>query len=79
MLLSRCSSRASPYSGFSCCGTGALGVQGSVAAAQGLRSCGSPAQCLRRTGLVVPQHERSSLSRDRTHVSCIGKWIFFYF
>ena len=26
-------------------------------------------------GLVAPQHVGSSRSRDRTHVSCIGRWI----
>ena len=66
----------------SLCGTGALGAQGSVAAAQELRGCGSQAlelaQWLQHTGLVVPQHEGSSLSRDQTHLSCIGRWIFFF-
>ena len=35
------SSRAPHCSGFSCCGTGALGEQTSVVAARGLSSCGA--------------------------------------
>ena len=36
--------RASHCSGFSCCGTPALGARASVVAAHGLSSCGAPAQ-----------------------------------
>ena len=30
------------------------------------------------TGLVAPQHVGTSWTRDRTHVPCIGRWIFFF-
>ena len=43
----RCGVRASPCSGFSCCGARALGLWASVVAAHGLSSCGSRALELR--------------------------------
>ena len=57
---SSCSVRASHFSGFSC-GTWTL--------ASGL-------QWLWCTGLIAPRRVEFSLTRDRTHVSCIGRWIF---
>jgi len=30
------------------------------------------------TGLAAPWHVRSSRIRDRTHVSCIGRWILYH-
>ena len=36
------------------------------------------AQQLRRTGLVAPRHVESSLTRDRTCVPCIGRWILYH-
>ena len=38
-----CGTRASPCSGFSCCGAWALGAWASVVVARGLSSCGSRA------------------------------------
>ena len=32
-----------------------------------------------RTGLVAPRHVRSSRTRARTHVPCIGRQILFFF
>ena len=63
-----CSVRASHCGGFSL-----LWSTGSRCA--GLSSCGTWAQQLWRTGLVAPRHVGSSRSRDRTHVSCIGRQI----
>ena len=46
-----------------------------------LSSCGvwsshcSGFSWLQSTGLVVPQHVGSSPTRDRTRVSCVGRWI----
>ena len=41
------------------------------------RSCSSwaPERGLNSCSLVVPQHVESSRTRDRTHISCIGRWI----
>ena len=51
----------------------------SVMAARRLNSCGSQvlkqAQELWYPGLVVPRHMGSSQTCDRTHFSCIGRWI----
>ena len=83
-----CSAQSSHCGGFSCCGARALGVWASVVAACGLSSwgtwvlecsgfssCGTWAQQLWHTGLVALQHVRSSQTRDRTHVPCLGRWI----
>ena len=75
-----CGARASHCGGFSCCGAWALGTQASVVVARGLGSCGSQAlECRLNScgawGLVAPWHVRSSRSRARTHVPCIGRWI----
>ena len=34
---------------------------------------GAQVQCLWYTGLVAPQHVKSSWNRDQTHVPCIGR------
>ena len=47
-------------------GAQALGIEGFC-------SCSSRAQELRQTGLVALRHGRSSLTRDRTHNSFIGR------
>ena len=36
------------------------------------------AQWLWTMGLVALLHVRSSWTRDRTHVSCIGRWILYH-
>ena len=41
----------------------------------GFSSCGSQAQYLWHTGLVVPWHVGSSQTRAPTSVPCIGRWI----
>ena len=43
-------------------------------------SCGSRAQAhwLQHTGVVAPQHVGSSWIRNRTYVSCIGRWILYH-
>ena len=61
-----CCSRASHCGGF--CLAQALGIEG-------FRSCSSRAQELRQTGLVALRHGRSSLTRDRTHISFISRQI----
>ena len=50
---------------------------GSAAVACKLSSCGSWAleHGLSSGGLVAPQHVESSLTRDRTHVPCVGRRI----
>ena len=53
------------------CGLKAAGA--SVVAARGLYR--AQAQWLWHMGLVAPQHVGSSQTRDRTHVSCIGRQI----
>ena len=78
-LLSSWGARASHCGGFSCCGAQALGPAGlsswrhvsSVVEEHGLKS----------TGSVVVVHRLSvgsSWIRDRTRVSCVGKWILFH-
>ena len=58
------------------------GTWASAAAAQELSSCGSSAPELRLSScgawLVTPRHMGSSQTRDQTCVSCIGKWILYY-
>ena len=76
----RCSAWASDCSGFSCCGTQALGHLGFSSCgtrAQQLWLKGSTAQAqqLWRTGLVSLWHVGSSWTRDLTGVPCIGRWI----
>ena len=44
----------------------------------GSSCCGVQAQSLWHTSWIAPQHVGSSLTRDRTHVSCIGRWNFFF-
>jgi len=58
-LLSRCGTRVSHCSGFSCC---RIQVQGHVGSVW-------------NTGLVALRHMGSSRSRDQTCVPCIGRWI----
>ena len=58
--------------GFTSCG---LLVAGSLVAAPRLQSTGRQLWC---TGLVAPQHVGSSRTRDRTRVSCIGRWILYH-
>ena len=67
-LLFRCSAQASHCSGFSCCGSRALGTRASVVVAHGL-------QQLWLTDLVAPQHVGSSRTGDQTHVPFIGRQI----
>lgn len=72
--------RASHYSGFSGCGAQALGhtgFRGCSTWAQQLQSpdSGAQVQYLRCTDLVAPRHVGSSRTRDRTHVSYLGRWI----
>ena len=67
--LSSRGAKASHSSGFS------RAAQALVTAARGLRSGGSRAQELWCPGLVALQHAGSSPTRDRTHVSCIGRRI----
>ena len=50
----------------------ALGARASVVTARGLSSCGA---CM---GLVIPRHVRSSWTRDRTSVPCIGSQILYH-
>ena len=50
---------------------GLLIVVPSVVIASGL----TQVQYLWCTGLVAPQHVGSSWTRDRTHVSYVGRWI----
>ena len=47
----------------------------SLAAACGLSIAVHGLRWLCHTGLVAPQHVESSQTRDRTHVSCIGRQI----
>ena len=51
------------HAGFRSCGTRASGV-----VAHGLQE-------LWHAGLVAPWHVRSSRTRDRTHVPCVGRWM----
>ena len=81
-LLSSCGVQASHCGGFSCRGARALvcGLQkpqhlGSVLRLPGSRA---PAQELRWTGLVTPQHVGSSRTRGQTCVSYIGRWILYH-
>ena len=71
----RCRAQASHCSGFSCSGPCALGARASVAAAHGLAGSRAQAQQLWHTGLVVPRHVGSSVTRDRTRVPCISRRI----
>ena len=41
---------------------------------RGFSCCGTQAQYLWRTGLVAPQHVGSSWTRDRTCLSCTGRF-----
>ena len=70
--LSSCSAQASHCGSFSCCRAWALGCTG-------FSSCGFWVLEHRLNsvarGLVAPQHVASSWIRDRTRVSCIGRWI----
>ena len=57
-------------------------IQVSVVVERGLSSCGSrgstaQAQELWPTDSAAPQHVGSSWIRDRTRVSCIGRWILY--
>ena len=69
--------------GFSCCGAQALGhvdFNSCGTCAQQLRFLGSRAQAqyFCSMDLVAPRHVRSSQIRDRTCVSCIGRWILYH-
>ena len=73
-----CGAQTSHCGGFSCCSTQAPGRAGFSSCgtqAQQLWLMGSRAQAqqLWCTGLVAPWHVRSSQTRARTHVSCIGR------
>ena len=75
-----CSALASHYGGFSCGGERALECTGFSCCgtwAPQLWLAGSRAQAqqLWCTDLVAPQHVRSSRTRTRTLVCCIGRWI----
>ena len=69
MAFSSCSVLASHCSGFSCCGTWALGMQLQACRVQG------KVQQLRCAGLVAWQHVGSSLPRDPVCVPCTGGWV----
>ena len=74
--LSSRGAKASHSSGFSRAARAhGCAAQALVTAARGLRSGGSRAQELWCPGLVALQHVGSSPTRDRTHVSCIGRRI----
>ena len=47
----------------------------SLAAACGLSIAVHGLRWLCHTALVAPEHVEASQTRDRTHVSCIGRWI----
>ena len=78
-------STGSRRTGFSNCSTRAQQSWHADPRTRGLRSCGTWAQQLRRTGsrahplqlwcvgLAALQHVGSSRTRDRTHVPCIGR------
>ena len=81
-FFSSCRLRASHCSGLSCCGAQAL-------LSSGFSSCDTWAQKFQLldsrtqaqqlcTGLVTPWHVGSSQPRAQSHVSCIGRWIFFF-
>ena len=50
-------------------------LQSTGSRCMGFSGCGTRAQQLWRTGLVVPRHVGSSRTRARTHVPCIGRRI----
>ena len=65
---------ASHYSGFSCCGTPPLGLEGFINC--GAQEPGAPqAQQLWSKSLVTPWHMGFSWMRDQTHVSWTGRQI----
>ena len=64
-------SMGSRYTTFSSCGTWAQQLW--------LASSRIQAQQLWSTGLVTPRHVGSSLTKDQTHVPCIGRRILFFF
>ena len=70
-----CSMWVSHCRGFPCCGAWALGFCSCGTWASSLWFPGSRAQAqyLWHAGLVAPWHVGSSWSKDRTHVSCIGR------
>ena len=74
-LLSTCGARAPHCGGFSWCRARALGHVGS-----GVAVCSSRAQAqwLWHMDLVVLQCVGSSQTRDQTHASYIGRWIFLH-
>ena len=68
------SSLAVTRGGFlSSCGSRASRPAASLAAEHGLSGVGASVVGL--TGLVAPRHVESSLTRDRTCVPCMGRWI----
>ena len=66
---------ASHCCGFSSCGAQALDLWVSVVVALGSRAQGQYLWCM---GLAAPWHVRSSWTRNRTHVSCIGRRILYH-
>ena len=80
---SACRVQASHCGGFSCRRARApvVAVRGLSSCSmwalehEGFSSCGARAPCLWRTGLVTPRHVRSSWTRARTRVPCIGRRI----
>ena len=78
-LLSSWGAKASHCGGFSCCRAGTLGQADSVVVECMLSSCSSWAPKLRlnsyNTGLVAPRLVGFPWTRDRTLISCIGRWL----
>ena len=58
---------------FSCCRAWALGLQQLQ-----LPSSRAHSQWLWHTGLLASRHVGSFRTRDRTHVSCISRWILYH-
>ena len=72
--------RPSLCRGFFCCRPQARGARALVAVACGLSSWGSQAhaQYLCDTDLVVLPNVGSSWTRNKTHVSCTGRWVLYH-
>ena len=77
-----CSARGSPCSGFSCCGVRfymhRLCSRSTRAQQLWLPGSRAQAQQLWHTGLAAPQYVGSSWIKDRTRVSCVGRWILYH-
>ena len=81
-VLSSCNVQASQIGSFSCAAQ-ALGHTGFSSCGRGLSSYSSWALERRLNsfgtgGLVALWHVRFSWIRDKTHVSCIGRWILYH-